>query len=94
MMNSHKFFSNKDCKYFPCHDAPGVDGFNCMFCYCPLYYLGDKCGGGFRFEGADKIKHCEDCHLPHLPEYYDIVVDALKENMRTHSFGGNDNEVQ
>jgi Zn-finger protein len=79
MENSYKFFSNRACKYFPCHTAPESGSFNCLFCYCPLYSLGAECGGGFKYSGVKNIKNCTDCHLPHLPEYYDTIVAKLKE---------------
>ena len=41
----YAFFSNKECEYFPCHAGADPENFNCLFCYCPLYALGDKCGG-------------------------------------------------
>ncbi|MCL1996130.1 MAG: cysteine-rich small domain-containing protein [Defluviitaleaceae bacterium] len=75
MENSYKFFSNKKCEYFPCHKLPDGNEFNCLFCYCPLYSLGDKCGGTFEYQ--NNIKDCTDCHLPHMPEYYDIVIQKL-----------------
>ena len=34
MENSYRFFANKDCKYYPCHQ--GLEAFNCLFCYCPF----------------------------------------------------------
>ena len=77
--HSHRFFSNRACQYFPCHALPDPEQFNCLFCYCPLYACGDQCGGTFTYEGERKIKNCMDCHLPHLPEYYDIIIDKLKE---------------
>ncbi|HCC36248.1 MAG TPA: metal-binding protein [Treponema sp.] len=80
--NNYRFFSNCHCKYFPCHTGPelaAADAFNCLFCFCPLYMLGDKCGGNFKYSGEKKIKNCEDCHLPHLPEYYDVIISKLKE---------------
>jgi len=79
MDNCHKFFSNYECKYYPCHRLPNNEHFNCIFCYCPLYFLGDKCGGNFQYTGAKRVKNCADCYLPHLPEYYDTVVYRLKE---------------
>ena len=79
MENSNRFFSNKDCKYFPCHSMPDKKEFNCLFCFCPLYSLGDKCGGNFKFGGEKNVKTCINCHLPHTPEYYDIVMSKLKE---------------
>jgi len=79
MKNNYNFFSNRECKYFPCHEMPNDNGFNCLFCYCPLYFLDDRCGGNFKYIGVKNIKNCADCHLPHLPEYYDIIVSRLKE---------------
>ena len=80
MENSHQFFSNRECKYFPCHPEPDRNRFNCLFCYCPLYFLGDQCGGHFRYGGAKGAKNCAGCPLPHFPEYYDIIVSKLKEH--------------
>jgi nicotinate-nucleotide--dimethylbenzimidazole phosphoribosyltransferase len=82
MQNSHKFFSNHECKYFPCHKMPDKDDFNCLFCYCPLYFLGDKCNGNFKYGEVNKIKNCVDCSLPHIPEYYGTIVSKLKEKRR------------
>ena len=42
MENSERFFENKDCKYYPCHD--GLEHINCLFCYCPMYRL-EHCPG-------------------------------------------------
>jgi len=79
MENSYSFFNNHNCKYFPCHKKPAADEFNCLFCYCPLYLYGDKCGGKFKYSGVKKIKNCTACHLPHTPEYYDVIINKLKE---------------
>jgi len=78
MEHSHKFFSNIACKYFPCHEMPDSEEFNCLFCFCPLYFLGESCGGDFKYSewGA---KACVDCGLPHCPDYYNIIVSKLKE---------------
>ena len=43
----YSFFSHKKCEYFPCHKGADPENFNCLFCYCPLYALGEKCGGNF-----------------------------------------------
>ena len=78
MENSSSYFSNKDCEHFPCHKMTKSGGFNCLFCYCPLYPLGDKCGG--RFEYTEKnIKSCENCLLPHIPQNYEKVLENLKK---------------
>ena len=32
-----KFFSHRQCEYFPCHQLKGgmaEEDFNCLFCYC------------------------------------------------------------
>ena len=55
MKNCFKYYQNKECEYFPCHENAKED-FNCMFCFCPLYPLGDKCGGNFEYID-DKIKN-------------------------------------
>ncbi len=43
MEHSYRFFENRDCEYFPCHQ--GLTELNCLFCYCPLYGL-EHCLGG------------------------------------------------
>ena len=82
--NKHRFFCNNECKYFPCHKMSDnntpENNFNCLFCYCPLYSLGDKCGGNFKYSGKQNIKDCQDCNLPHRPEYYDVIISKLKKN--------------
>ena len=46
MENSHRFFENRACKYFPCHK--GLENLNCLFCYCPLYCR-ENCPGNLKF---------------------------------------------
>lgn len=58
------FFANRDCAYFPCHEGVAPEDFNCMFCYCPLYVLGDDCGGNPRRTEAG-VKDCSACAVPH-----------------------------
>ncbi|MEA4968920.1 MAG: cysteine-rich small domain-containing protein, partial [Candidatus Pelethousia sp.] len=43
------FFCHKECEYFPCHETSHPEEFNCLFCYCPLYALGERCGGHFSY---------------------------------------------
>lgn len=72
MKNSHRFFQNRECEYFPCHKVANHDSFSCQFCYCPLYTLGDQCGGNFAYtEGG--IKDCSACALPHSLNGYDHI---------------------
>lgn len=72
-MDSHRFFQNKSCKYFPCHKGIAAEKFNCLFCYCPLYALGKKCGGNFCYNEKG-YKVCTNCTFPHQAENYDKIV--------------------
>lgn len=78
MKNSYKFFENRECEFFPCHK--GVENFNCMFCYCPMYGL-EKCLGNPVYLNVKnkKIKDCSGCVFPHIPENYEKIMDFLKE---------------
>lgn len=71
-----KFFQNKNCEFFPCHKIANEKDFNCLFCYCPIYSLGDKCGGDFKYL-ENGIKDCSDCTLPHIKKNYQIIVDRV-----------------
>ena len=78
MSQNYKFFNHKECEYFPCHKTNDPDNFNCLFCYCPLYALKDKCGGNFRY--TDKgIKDCTNCTLPHRRDNYDYIIGQFKD---------------
>lgn len=70
---NYKFFSHRECEYFPCHETADTDGFNCLFCYCPLYTLGDRCGGNFNYLDGG-IKDCSKCLVPHRRDAYDRVM--------------------
>ena len=80
MKNSYKFFCNKDCAFFPCHADVDEDEFNCLFCYCPLYFLGDKCGGNFKKVG-EGIKDCSNCLIPHKPGGYEYIMGKISEHI-------------
>lgn len=76
MNNSSRFFENRECEYFPCHE--GLKDFNCMFCYCPMYGK-EKCPGNpeyIEIKGK-RIKDCSNCTFPHNPENYDIIMQLL-----------------
>ena len=75
---NYKFFSHRECEYFPCHKGADPERFNCLFCYCPLYLLGEKCGGSFRIL-ANGRKDCSDCLYPHIPENYDRIRERYGE---------------
>ncbi len=74
---SYKYFQNRECEYFPCHTCDGED-FNCLFCYCPLYALGENCGGNFTYT-ENGIKDCSGCILPHRAKNYDYICGKFSE---------------
>lgn len=78
MKNSYSFFNNKECEYFPCHKGIKKEEFNCMFCYCPLYCLGTKCGGNPKMLD-NGIKDCSGCILPHRKGGYETIVSRYQE---------------
>ncbi|HML35976.1 MAG TPA: cysteine-rich small domain-containing protein [Bacillota bacterium] len=71
------FFSNKACEYFPCHKTGKKEEFNCLFCYCPLYPLQDRCGGNFSYSHG--IKDCSGCMLPHQKRSYGYIMSKFGE---------------
>lgn len=73
----HTFFSNTACQYFPCHQGAGPEGFNCLFCYCPLYALGEGCGGNFTYTG-NGVKDCSACLIPHTKGGYARILEGCK----------------
>ena len=74
MSDNYRFFSHKDCEYFPCHETDHPEDFNCLFCYCPLYTLGDKCGGNFKYL-ENGVKDCSECLCAHSRDAYDRVMN-------------------
>ena len=72
MKNCYSFFQNRECEYFPCHKSAGED-FNCLFCYCPLYTLGEECGGSYAYTEKG-IKDCSNCLIPHSAGGYHYVL--------------------
>jgi Zn-finger protein len=77
--NSHRYFENRGCKYYPCHQ--GLEHLNCLFCFCPLYtHL--NCGGNYAIL-KNGIKSCQNCTRPHIPENYDVIIKQLSENNNT-----------
>ena len=75
-MEHYKFFQNEKCEYFPCHKCENTADFNCLFCYCPLYALGDKCGGNFTYTESG-IKDCSGCLVPHKRGNYDYMMEKM-----------------
>lgn len=75
---NYAYFSHRECEYFPCHPGADPNNFNCLFCYCPFYLLGTKCGGNFRITEKG-IKDCTDCLYPHRRENYDEIIRRYRE---------------
>ncbi|HHX03379.1 MAG TPA: metal-binding protein [Tissierellia bacterium] len=74
------YFSHTECEYFPCHETQNPEEFNCLFCFCPLYILGDQCGGNFTYTEKG-IKNCVNCLLPHRKKGYFYVISKLQETL-------------
>ena len=79
-MAGPSFFSNRACKYFPCHEGVDERDFNCLFCYCPLYALGPDCGGNFTYTKKGR-KNCKGCAVPHVRENGAELVAAHYEQL-------------
>lgn len=75
-MANYRFFQNLECEYFPCHKGAEREDFNCLFCYCPLYALGQRCGGKFTYTD-NGVKDCSLCAVPHGKNGYDAVMEKL-----------------
>ena len=88
---NYSFFCHRECEYFPCHRTSDPDNFNCLFCYCPLYLSGDRCGGNFTYTKSG-IKDCSGCCIPHRRENYSYIIDKFKELCREKYCGGKDGE--
>lgn len=78
MSKYYKFFQNKKCEYFPCHKGVPEEDFNCLFCYCPLYTMGESCGGNFEIL-ENGIKSCMNCGFPHHRNNYEKINGRFQE---------------
>ncbi len=79
MKASETYFSNTDCKYFPCHTPADREDFNCLFCYCPLYGM-ESCPGTPKVvagKDGEMIRDCSDCIYPHKAEHFRMIVELL-----------------
>ncbi|MDB0438729.1 cysteine-rich small domain-containing protein [Clostridioides difficile] len=84
MGENYKFFNHKDCEFFPCHKTNKPEEFNCLFCYCPLYALGENCGGNFKYTEKG-IKDCSSCMLPHKKDNYNYIMGKFKDLVKITS---------
>lgn len=72
---SYKYFENKDCEFYPCHNTKSL---NCLFCFCPLYDL--DCGGNFKMietNDSKTVKDCSGCLIPHSEKGYEYIINML-----------------
>lgn len=72
---NYKYFQNKKCEFFPCHKINIEDEFNCLFCFCPLYMLKEKCGGNFKLTSG--VKDCSECTVPHTKQAYEYIMGKM-----------------
>lgn len=77
-MANYDFFQNRECEFFPCHEGADPERFSCLFCYCPLYALGDRCGGSFTYL-ENGVKDCSRCQRPHLRENYGKIMEKMPQ---------------
>ena len=75
---NYKFYQHKKCEFFPCHDINDEENFNCLFCYCPLYPLGEKCNGNYIYL-ENGVKDCSNCLIPHDKNNYDYITSRYSE---------------
>lgn len=71
------FFTHKECEFYPCHEINDSDRFNCLFCFCPLYFLGKHCGGNYSYYG--NVKDCSKCMIPHLQDSYGYIMSKFND---------------
>ena len=77
-MANYDFFQHRECEYFPCHAGADPETFSCLFCYCPLYCLGENCGGSYRYTSSG-VKDCSGCLRPHRREKYAAISAKMKD---------------
>lgn len=85
----YSFFNHKKCEYFPCHKTDNTEEFNCLFCYCPLYALKDKCGGNFSYTEKG-IKDCSKCSVPHIKNNYGYIMERFNDLVEITKLSEND----
>ena len=78
----YAFFCNRECEWFPCHEGIAETEFNCLFCYCPLYALGEHCGGNFVLL-ENGVKDCSKCNIPHQKGSYGVIMEKYPHILET-----------
>lgn len=77
MKNTSRFYENKECEYYPCHED--IECLNCLFCYCPLYSM-EQCLGTPKYvmHNGKEVKDCSGCKYPHQAKNFDKIIELLK----------------
>jgi len=75
---NYAFTQNRACEFFPCHEGVAEEDFNCLFCWCPLYALGENCGGAYRYTDTG-LKDCSACPKPHRRDNYGKILEKFPE---------------
>ena len=83
MDSNYKFFQNRECEFYPCHQNIELENINCLFCYCPIYTF-TNCGGNYVIL-PNGIKDCSNCIVPHSSNAYDQIIAKLKERGATNA---------
>lgn len=79
---NYKFVQNTACEYFPCHKGIDDHDFNCLFCYCPMYFLTECLGRPKMVQGKGRmVKDCTLCTVPHQRDSYDQIVAVLHKEI-------------
>lgn len=80
MKNSYRYFENRDCQYYPCHELEHI---NCLFCYCPLNHL-KQCPGQPQYIEVNgvRMKDCSECTFPHEAKNYDFIIQQLSNTSK------------
>lgn len=78
---SSSYFENRECPYYPCHNTEHI---NCLFCFCPLYFV--DCPGNYSF--TDGKKDCSKCIYPHDYRNYNRMVEKLSEEIERRKSDG------
>lgn len=78
MKEDFNWTQNTGCRYFPCHSTVPVEEFNCLFCYCPLFFI--ECDG--RYTLMDNgFKDCSKCTRNHDKDSWKFIVSRLRDKM-------------
>lgn len=86
----YKFVVNNKCEYFPCHKEVPAEQYNCLFCYCPFYFMSKPCpqekeGGQatyFTTKSGRKLVDCSNCTWIHDRRNYDEIISLLKKEFK------------